>query len=165
MTWRLVHHFVDSPCERGARLTLGGVGGQGSCPHDEGLGVAAELGRAITTLLERRGIDYPTPLDNSLLWCLGGRDLYRDRSADGVEDLPADACVDLHMNVCDRHKAISIDLFPYDLVSESSGSDPGDPRRSEPVDLGNDQAGAIAAVVARLEPWLDEILLLPLSER
>jgi len=160
MTWRLAHHFAGSTCEWGTRLTWGGLRNrQPTCPKDLGSPISSELGPAVTALLLRRGIDYdPVGPSNALLWCLGGPELYR--APDDVEDLQSDSCLDLNLRVCDEHRTISLELYPYDIVPEWGGSGPDDPTQSEPIDLG-DESTAIDEVVALAELWLDEILLLP----
>lgn len=175
MTWQLVHHHVGSPCSSGVPLRRNGLidrvrmprGGGGltvrnrrpSCPLDDGSLVATTLGPAVTALLHRRGIDYePVGPSNSLLWCLGGTELYR--KPDDVDELQADDCLDLQLRVCDAHRTISLELYPYDLVPERGGSGPDDPLQSEPIDLGDNQPEVIDQVMVRLESWLEEILFL-----
>ena len=110
----------------------------------------------VTALLRRHGIDYqPVGDNNSWLWCLGGPELYRNPDPEA-----ADTCVDLHLNVCDEHKAISVDLWPYDLIPETGGTGPDDPRQASTLPLG-DSDQVVSAVMDRFEPWLDQILVLP----
>lgn len=166
MAWQLTHRFVGSPCERGAVLRLGSRGRwtrrRGRCPHDKGSGLGAALAEEVTAFLRSRGIDcQPAAGGNTWLWCLGGPDLYRRPFPYGFDDLDtSDTCVDLNLYVCDLHHAVSVELYPYDLIAERGGSSPDDPRHSESVELG-DIEQVPAAVLDRLEPWLDEVVAWP----
>ena len=165
--WRLVHHFLGSPCGWGVPLTrrprrFGRR--EPSCPVSLGSDVASELAPAVTKLLARRGIDYdPAGPSHAALWCLGGPELYRTPADAG--DIDADGangqlCLDLNLRVCDEHRTISLELFPYDLVPEWGGSGPDDLRKSDPIELAS-SGSIVDQVIARLEAWLDEILVLP----
>ena len=124
-----------------------------------GSDVASRLTDAVASLLSRRGYDYPPSGDsNSLLWCLGGPSLYRNE--EDRESASADDCLDLNLVVCDAHRAISLELYPYDLVPERGGSGPDDPLRSEPIKLDGEQ-DIVEQVMVRVEPWLDSIVKLP----
>ncbi|MGI9607960.1 MAG: hypothetical protein ACR2P0_17660 [Acidimicrobiales bacterium] len=166
MTWQLSHHFVGMTCDRAMRLSRFGRAKRPTCPHVGGAGVGEAIADSITALLLRRGIDYPPAAGgNTWLWCLGGPDLYRrPLPADFDEqNLGAETCLDLNLYVCDRHKIVSLELFPFDLVPEYGGSGPGNPRQSTPIGLGAD-AAAVAGLLERAEPWLDEILEFPIGK-
>ena len=167
MAWQLVHHFVGSPCERGAVLRSG-PGGRwrrrsGQCPFDEGSGVGPAIVEAVTGMLLGRGHDYPPVGENGKwLWCIGGPDVFRHPPPDQVEISP-DVCVDLHVYACDRHRVVSVETEGFDLVAEWGGTSPADPRQSNPIDLGEDPTAAIAEAIARIEPWLDDIFHWPVQ--
>lgn len=151
VSWRIAHHFVDGVCS-----SLG-------CPKSGRSTVSMTLANAVDDLLRRRGFDHaPVGESNDVLWCLGGPDLYRDTCDMDERPLLDDLCVDLELKVCDRHKTITLRLYPYDLVPESGGSGPGDQLRSSPIGLvGLDDDGVVADVIARAEVWLDSIIVLP----
>jgi len=113
-------------------------------------------------MLARRGVQYdPVGEGGSWLWCLGGPDLYRRPFPESYEDCAVDdSCLDLNVWVCDEHRIVTADLFPYDLVPETGGSSIEDPRRSTPIPLGQDGAVAAKEFLHRLEAWLGEILIL-----
>lgn len=163
--WRLVHHFVDSRCDQHMRLERGRFPlrrtSKPRCPADHGSPISQQLGPAVTDLLRRRGIDYdPAGEPHSLLWCLGGPELYRNPSEVDAEVRTDDSCLDLNLRICDDHETISIELFPYDLVPERGGNTIENPRRSDPIELSSDDR-VVDEVLGRLESWLDEILVLP----
>jgi hypothetical protein len=145
MTWRIHHHWLDNPCRHGSgwarayRL---------ECPCDIGLGVADALRDAVTALTHRRGVGYdPAGGNGTWLWCIGSPDMLRDRA---VGDVLAGqiSCIDLHLAVCERHRAISLDVDGGDdLVAD------------QPIDLGVDDV--VDALVRHVESWLDSILVLP----
>lgn len=132
------------------------------CPADHGSEVVQTLGPAITELLVRRGINYVTgtgPAHN-LLWCLGGPEFYRSPDEVSEDCLQSDSCLDLTLRVCDEHRVVSLELYPYDIVPEWGGTGPDDPFVSEPVPL-DPERNVTTEVLERLERWLDEILVLP----
>ena len=114
-------------------------------------------------MLARRGVHYdPVGEVGSWLWCLGGPELYRLPLPSGYEDCEVeDSCLDLNVWVCDQHRILTVDLFPFDSVPEAGGTSIDDPRLSTPVHLGQDGATAAKEFLRRLEAWLDEILVLP----
>ena len=158
--WRLVHHYLNDLCTSGFPLRRGPFPSKRRppCPADHGSDVSVALPAALADLLQRRGLDHGYgPTSNSMLYCLGGPELYRRPEECDVDN---SSCIDLVLNVCDEHKTISVDLYPYDLVPERGGSGPDDPRRSEPIvlDAGSD---VVTQVIARVERWLADIVRLP----
>ncbi|MEM9468512.1 MAG: hypothetical protein AAGA90_24310 [Actinomycetota bacterium] len=68
-------------------------------------------------------------------------------------------CVDLHLNVCELHRAVDADIDGIDLVpATGGGSGPDDPLRSEPVHLGDTVDEVIDAFEQRLRHWLPQVL-------
>lgn len=163
VTWHLQHSFVNDRCTKGQPNRRKGRFSrpsrrQESCPQAGDSDVAARLTSAITAMLARQGIVYEPGGETRVLWCLGGQELYRDPAEVDHDD--PEMCLDLNLTVCDEHQTISLRLESYDLVPEWGGTGPDDPRRSEPIPLDDDR-DVVDQIGDRLEPWLDEILILP----
>jgi len=149
--WTLNHNFVDHPCPAGSPRRCG----------NRSEAISAQLRDEITRIL--RSIDnqyHPVGERGEWLWCLGGPDLYRDNR------VAQEGCVDLHLSVCETHQVVSVHLFPYDLVPESGGSSLTDPLQATPIALPCDTTSdTIASVCARVEDWLNSILVFRASQR
>ncbi len=122
------------------------------------LGVAPRLRDVTTGLLAEIGIVYsPVGGDHGWLWCLGGPDVMRSPSADHVEQ---NMCVDLHLEVCEHHEIINIEIDGLDPIAVTGdGTGPGDPYRAEPIVLAETVDELFAAFAGRVRAWLPEVVV------